>query len=162
MLMFKFLIAVVMVFAARSALACSVTVIDTLKRTFQEADVVFVGRVVGVANFAATLEVTESLKGERRHQLVVSTASSCDFAGFEVGKIYLVLAKRDGETLHASLGSHTTQLTAKTHRRVQLVRQRAAWWQSPPSRFAPLRALSFMWRSIRQSAIGLVDRSASR
>lgn len=152
MLMFKFLIAVVMVFAARSALACSVTVIDTVKRTFQEADVVFVGRVISVANFAATLEVMESFKGERQHHLVVSTASSCDFAGFEVGKIYLVVAKRDGERLHASLGSHTNELTAETHRSVQLVRERAAWWRSPASRFAPLRALSLMWRAVRQSA----------
>ena len=157
MLMQRLLLAVFIAFATRAALACSFTVIDSLKMTFQRADVVFVGRVVGIADFEATLDLTESLKGPQPEQFVVSFASSCDYGSFEVGKVYLVIANQDRATLRAGLGSYTTELTPETQRRVQLVRERAAWWRSAPSRFAPFRALTFMWRSLRYSISSLLE-----
>jgi hypothetical protein len=128
--------------------ACSVTVIDTLKRTFQESDAVFVGRAQNVERYSASFNVSEWFKGEKAVSVVLSTASSCDFAGFETGKDYLVIAKRDAGELHADLGSHTAEITPQTQSRVQVVRRRARWWQSCASRFAPIRTVSLIWREL--------------
>jgi hypothetical protein len=138
-------------------MACPVTVTDTLKRTFQESDAVFIGRVSAFGGYAATLDVMESFKGPRSQQIIVSTALSCDFASFEVGNVYLVIAKMWDEKLHAKFGSHTTEVTPQTQRIVELVRARAAWWRSPPSRIAPLRLLMGIWRELRYAVSAMLD-----
>ena len=128
--------------------ACSVTVIDTLKRTFQESDAVFVGRAENVVRYSASFKVSEWFKGKEGVSVVLSTASSCDFAGFETGKEYLVIARIDAGELHAGLGSYTTEITPQTQSRVQVVRRRATWWQSCASRFAPIRTISLIFREL--------------
>jgi hypothetical protein len=148
MLMRRVILLVAALFGALPAVACTVTVIDTLKRTFQESDAVFVGRAENVETYSASFKVSEWFKGEESERVVLSTASSCDFAGFEQGKDYLVIARRDGAGLHADSGSHTTEITSETQSRVQVVRRRARWWQSCASRFAPFRAVSLIWREL--------------
>ncbi len=99
----------------------------------------------------------ESFKGPPSQQIVVSTALSCDFASFEVGKVYLVIARISDEELHAKFGSHTTEVTPETQRIVELVRARAAWWRYPPSRIAPLRFLAGIWRELRYAVSSRLD-----
>src|SRR5688572_11291277 len=100
------------------ALACSITVVDTLKRTFQEADSVFVGRAISVEQHAAVFEVDERFKGVDQARVVLSTTSSCDFADFRPGRIYLVIAREHEGQFHAGLGSYTTEMTSRTQPRL--------------------------------------------
>ena len=113
-----FILLTVFLFGVERAEACSCVPSSSPCAVYQGADAVFIGtatakEVIKSAkpNIRVQLNVDETFKGTSSQQETVANEGLCEFH-FEVGKTYLVYAKRDKETnlLRVFYCSRTTQL----------------------------------------------------
>lgn len=115
------IIAVSVVAAPRSALACSCVEPGSAQETMKRSDTVFEGTAISVKSLApdlfrssrsrvkASFQVNEVWKGHVAPQIEVLTAGSEDSCGysFKEGERYLVYARATGSSLEANLCSGT-------------------------------------------------------
>ena len=90
-----------LLFSSESGFACTCVKLPNVAEDFQDADAVFLGRVVDVSRFGfgTKLRVEQSWKGVSVDEITIFTSnSSCGYL-FEKGERYLVYAHKssDGE-----------------------------------------------------------------
>lgn len=131
--------AVLLVFAAPSTNACSITVREPLKYAFKQAPIAFEGTLEHVGpNGDALFRIERQWKGQSESIVVVrNPQTSCGYHGLVVGERYVIVPESDG-SIHA--GSHVELAEAATSTK-RVLDRRASWWRCPLSSLT-LRAIA--------------------
>lgn len=115
---------ILLLFISLKTYSCSCDVIPPINKNWESADEIFTGEIIkvdsllygnnGAKIYAFTCKVLKSYKSEiypgREFRTVLGQSSaSCDFI-FQVGKVYLIYAKEESQTLACSICSRTNLL----------------------------------------------------
>jgi len=110
-----------MLFSAQTAFACSCAFSDDPIQSFQQADTIFVGKVLRKDNlenyrYAITIEIQESLKAIKEHNIVVYTnmgEPACEYL-FRVGESYLIYAFKNSPDTGMNGGKFSVSKCSRT------------------------------------------------
>lgn len=129
------LIALLLLFAARGAWACSCAGMD-VPTARRHADVVFVGRVLEIqhAGFESsiTFEVHQAWDGDPGRRVTVVTSGMCGYYGGVAGELYVIFARDDDQSrLWTGMCSNNQHLACAGSTLQQLGRPRVRYRSVP-------------------------------
>jgi hypothetical protein len=118
------LLVILLLFISLKSYSCSCAGIPPINKNWESADEIFIGEIIkvdsllygnnGAKIYSFTCKVLKSYKSEiyteREFRTVLGQSSaSCDFM-FQLGKVYLIYAKEESQTLACSICSRTNLL----------------------------------------------------
>ncbi|UQD56773.1 hypothetical protein [Flavobacterium sp. K5-23] len=120
----KLLILILFLFTSLKSYSCDCSGFPNVSKNWESANEVFTGEIIkvdsllygnnGAKIYSFTVKILKSYKSEiykgRELRTILSQSSaSCDFM-FQLGKVYLIYAKRESQTLACSICSRTNIL----------------------------------------------------
>jgi hypothetical protein len=120
----KFIVLIIFLFFGFKSYPCDCSGVPTVAKNWESASDVFKGEILkvdsllygnnGAKIYSFTVKILKPYKlevfqGRELRTIISQSSSSCDFL-FQVGKVYLIYAKEESQTLACSICSRTTKL----------------------------------------------------
>jgi len=120
----KLIVLIIFLFCGFKSYPCDCSGVPTVTKNWESASDVFKGEIIkvdsllygnnGAKIYSFTVKILKPYKlevfqGRELRTIISQSSSSCDFL-FQVGKVYLIYAKEESQTLACSICSRTTKL----------------------------------------------------
>ena len=140
----KIIIIVIFLFCGFKSYSCDCAELPTVTKNWESASEVFEGKIIkvdsllygnnGAKIYSFTVKILKSYKskifnGRELRTILSQSSSSCDFM-FTLGKVYLIYAKEESQTLACSICSRTNILENVEKQEIQNLENLYAEYQS--------------------------------
>ena len=140
----KIIILIIFLFCGFKSYSCDCSGLPTVAKNWESANDVFTGEIIkvdsllygnnGAKIYSFTVKIlkpykSEIFQGRELRTIISQSSSSCDFL-FQVGKVYLIYAKAESQTLACSICSRTNKLENIEKEEIQTLEKLYSKYQS--------------------------------